>query len=77
MLVATTRKPVNGGRTKPWFGPERATRMTVARAKLVAPDDSRFSLAAVGLGDWRLDAVEPVSGEVSDLLAQAGGGATS
>ena len=29
LVVATTRKPVNGGRTKPWFGPERATRMTV------------------------------------------------
>ena len=73
LVVATTRKPVNGGRTKPWFGPERATRMTVARAKLVAPDESRFSLAAAGLGDWRLDAVEPVSGEVSDLLAQGSG----
>src|SRR5262245_16394976 len=47
--------------------------MTVARAKLVPPDDSRFSLAAAGLADWRLDAVEPVSGEASDLLAQAGG----
>jgi len=74
LLVATTRKPVNGGRTKPWFGPERATRMTVGRAKLAPPDESRFSLAAAGIGDWRLDAVEPVSGEVSDLLAQGGGG---
>ena len=74
LLIATTRKPVNGGRAKPWFGPERSSTMTVARAKLVPPDDSRFSLAAVGLVDWRLDAVEPVSGEVGDLLAQAGGG---
>lgn len=74
MLVTTTRKPVNGGRAKPWFGPERASTMTVARAKLVPPDDSRFSLAAAGLADWRLDAVEPVSGEVSNLLANAGGG---
>ena len=74
LLVTTTRKPVNGGRAKPWFGPERASTMTVARAKLVPPDDSRFSLAAAGLGDWRLDGVEPVSGEVSKLLAQAGGG---
>ena len=74
LLVTTTRKPVNGGRAKPWFGPERASATTVARAKLVPPDDSRFSLAAVGLTDWRLDGVEPVSGEVSDLLAQAGGG---
>src|SRR2546429_5219439 len=61
LLVATTRKPVNGGRTKPWFGPERASTMTVAQAKLVPPDDSRFSLAAAGLADWRLDAVEPGS----------------
>ncbi|GLR89134.1 hypothetical protein GCM10007857_58470 [Bradyrhizobium iriomotense] len=74
MLVTTTRKPVNGSRTKPWFGPERATTMTVARAKLVAPDESRLSLAAVGLGDWRLDRVEPVSTEIGDLVAQAGGG---
>jgi esterase/lipase superfamily enzyme len=65
---------VNGGRTKPWFGPERATTMTVARAKLVAPDESRLSLASVGLGDWRLDRLEPVSADVGDLVAQAGGG---
>jgi len=74
LLVVTTRKPVNGGRSKPWFGPERASTMTVARAKLVAPGDSRFSLAAAGLDDWRLDGVEPVSGDVGSLVAQAGGG---
>jgi esterase/lipase superfamily enzyme len=74
LLVATTRKPVSGGRAKPWFGSGRAPTMTLARAKLVPPDDSRFSLAAVGLADWRLDGVQAVSGEVSDLLAQAGGG---
>ncbi|MCA6109572.1 alpha/beta hydrolase [Bradyrhizobium cenepequi] len=74
LLVATTRKRVNGGLAKPWFGPERASTMTVARAKLVPPDESRFSLAAAGLGDWRIDQVEPVSGGVSDLLGQAGGG---
>jgi esterase/lipase superfamily enzyme len=74
LLVATTRKPVNGGRIKPWFGPERATRTTVARAKLVAPDETRFSLAAAGIGDWRLDTIEPVAAEVGDLLGQAGSG---
>jgi esterase/lipase superfamily enzyme len=74
LLVATTRKSVNGGRAKPWFGSGRAPTMTLARAKLVPPDNSRFSLAAVGLADWRLDGVQPVSGEISDLLAQAGGG---
>jgi esterase/lipase superfamily enzyme len=75
LLITTTRKPVNDGRAKPWFGPERASATTVVRAKLVPPDESRFSLAAVGLApDWRLDGVERVSGEVGDLLAQAGGG---
>jgi esterase/lipase superfamily enzyme len=74
LLVATTRKAVNGGRTKPWFGPERATRMTIARAKLVAPDESRFSLAAAGLGDWRIETVEPVAAEAGDLLGQGSGG---
>jgi len=74
LIVTTTRKAVNGGRAKPWFGPERASAMTVARAKLVPPDDGRFSFAAVGLGDWRLDKVEPVSVDVSDLLAVTGDG---
>ena len=75
LLVTTTRKRVNGGRARPWFGPERASAMTVARAKLVPPDDtSRFSLAAAGLANWRLGGVEPVSAEVSELLAQSGGG---
>lgn len=72
LLIATTRKPVNGGRTKPWFGPERAARMTVARARLVAPDENRFSLAAVGIGDWRVEAIEPASGDISDLLGAGG-----
>jgi esterase/lipase superfamily enzyme len=73
MLVATTRKPVNGGKTKPWFGPERAANMTIARAKLVPPDDGRFSLASVGLVDWRLASVEPAP-QVGDLLGQATSG---
>ena len=33
LLVASTRKPVNGARAKPWFGTERG-KMTVARATL-------------------------------------------
>ena len=73
LLVATTRKPVSGGRVKPWFGPERALAMSVARAKLVPAEDGRFTMASVGLADWRLEAVEPMPGQVSDLLAQAGG----
>lgn len=74
LLIATTRKRVNGGRAKPWFGPDRASAMTVAQAKLVPPDDGRLSLASVGLGGWRIDTVEPISsGEIGDLLAEAGG----
>ena len=34
LLVATTRKRVNGGRAKPWFGPERASAVTVARRSM-------------------------------------------
>jgi esterase/lipase superfamily enzyme len=73
LLVATTRKAVNGGRAKPWYGPERAPAMSVARLKLTPPDDSRFSLASVGLVDWRIAAVEPAQ-QVGDLLSQATSG---
>jgi esterase/lipase superfamily enzyme len=73
LLVATTRKAVNGGRAKPWYGPERAPAMSVARLKLTPPDDSRFSLASVGLVDWRIASVEPAP-QVGDLLSQATSG---
>jgi esterase/lipase superfamily enzyme len=73
LLVATTRKPVNGARAKPWFGSERASAMTVGRVKLAPPDDNRFSLAAAGLGSWSLNGVETASGDISNLLAQGGG----
>jgi esterase/lipase superfamily enzyme len=69
LLVATNRKPVDGGRANPWFGPERA-RLSVARAKLAVPDGGRFSMAAVGLSDWSLVAVEPVP-YMRDLIAPA------
>jgi esterase/lipase superfamily enzyme len=73
LLVATTRKPVNGARAKPWFGPERAAAMTIARAQLTPPDESRFSLASVGLADWRIDAIELMP-LVGDLFALATSG---
>ena len=74
LYVATTRKRVNGGRAKPWFNAERASTMTLARAKLKPPGDGRFSLASVGLADWSLEDVKPVPGDAGDLLAQSGGG---
>src|ERR1700754_4531438 len=72
LLVATTRKPVNGARVRPWYGSERGARLSVARAKLTPPSEGRFSLNAVGLDDWRLDAVEP-AGQIGDLYAEPGG----
>jgi len=66
VLVATNRKPVDGARAKPWYGGERASTLSIMHAKLTPPDDSRFSLAAVGLADWRLDAIEPVP-QIGDL----------
>jgi esterase/lipase superfamily enzyme len=57
LLVATTRKPVDGAKDKPWFGSDRG-KLSVARAKLVPPEPGRFSLSSIGLDDWRLDKVE-------------------
>jgi esterase/lipase superfamily enzyme len=71
LLVATTRKAVNGAREKPWFGPERAAKMTVARARLKPPDDGRFSLASVGLDDWRLEGIETAT-QIGDLFGMPG-----
>lgn len=74
VLVVTTRNPVDGARAKPWFGTERAASPTVARAQLTAPNDGRFSLASVGLDDWRLDRVEPLQAGVDQLGELAKGG---
>jgi esterase/lipase superfamily enzyme len=73
LLVATTRKAVDGARTKPWFGAERARATNLARAKLAPPAEGRFSLASVGLDDWHLASIEPVM-QVADLIAPASGG---
>jgi esterase/lipase superfamily enzyme len=47
--------------------------MTFARAGLTPPATGAFSMAAIGMADWKLNAVEPVSGKMGDLLAQASG----
>ena len=71
LLVATTRKPAKGAR-KPWFGSERGTALTLARAKLGPPAEGRFSLAAVGLEGWHIEAIEPVA-QVAGLVGPAAG----
>src|SRR5215467_6554889 len=73
LLVATTRKPVGGARAKPWFGTERSRKITLARATLIPPDDGRFSLSSIGLADWKIASIEPVS-QIDDLFGQAAGG---
>jgi esterase/lipase superfamily enzyme len=73
ILVATTRKAVSGGHSKPWFGAERARTMTVARATLKPPEEGRFSLSAVGLADWSITSIEPAP-QIGDLLNQATSG---
>lgn len=72
-LVATTRKPLNGARAKPWYGAERASSVTVARVRLHPPDDGRFSLASIGMEDWRIELVEPAS-DTTEVLRQATSG---
>jgi esterase/lipase superfamily enzyme len=72
LLVATTRKPVNGAREAPWYGTERASALGLGRAKLAPPAEGRFSLAAVGLDDWRIDTIEPVD-HVGALFDQGAG----
>jgi esterase/lipase superfamily enzyme len=72
ILLATTRKSVNGALSAPWFGPGRAAAMSVARVKLTAPSRSRFSLAAVGLDDWGIEGIERVR-RVGDLFPEEAG----
>jgi esterase/lipase superfamily enzyme len=74
LLVATTRRPVNGGRASPYYGPDRAPNLNIARARLTPPDSGVFSFASVGLSDWKLDAIEPISGQAGTLLGQTGNG---
>jgi esterase/lipase superfamily enzyme len=66
VVVATNRKPVDGAHAKPWFGGDRSQTLSIMHARLTPPDDSRFSLAAVGLADWRIDQIEKVP-QIGDL----------
>jgi len=70
LLAATTRKPVSGGRTKPWYGAERGA-LSLARVRLTAPSTEGFSFSSIGQGDWSIQRVEPVRGQLGDLIAEA------
>ena len=74
ILVATTRKPAEDGQGERFFGSERASKMSLARAKLTPPpaDGNRISLASMTQEDWRLEAVEPVK-HLNNLLVDTTG----
>lgn len=74
IAAVTTRKPVADPRNSPWFGSERSD-ASVAQVRLTSPYLSgRFSLAATGLSDWKIQSVEPVAGLPAALASGGGGG---
>jgi esterase/lipase superfamily enzyme len=72
IVAFTTRKPVNAGRGRPWFGSDRGT-LRLARVTLTPPSDERFSLSAAGLANWAIETVEPLPGQVGELIAEVEG----
>jgi len=70
LLVATTRKAVSGGRAKPWYGPDRGA-LSLARVRLTPPNTEGFSFASIAGGEWAIERVEPIRGQVGDLIAEA------
>ncbi|MGQ4275005.1 alpha/beta hydrolase [Terrihabitans sp. B22-R8] len=60
VVVVTTRKAIAQPLKDPWFGPQRAD-ASMARVKLSSPHlAGRFSMAAAGLRDWKIENVEPI-----------------
>jgi len=70
VLAATTRKSVNGGRAKPWYGAERGS-LSIARVRLTPPNNDGFSFASMGQGEWAIKQVEPIRGQLGELIAEA------
>jgi len=70
VLAATTRKPVSGGRAKPWYGTDRGA-LSLARVRLTPPNTEGFSFAAIGQGEWTVQRVEPMRGQLGELIAEA------
>ncbi len=68
LTVVTTRNPVRGAQSSPWFGSERGS-ASQARVTLASPAASAF--AQVGLGDWRIATVDAIP--VGEGLSRGGG----
>jgi esterase/lipase superfamily enzyme len=61
LLVATTRRTADDPERSPWFGSQRGRGLTVAEARLAAPDRSFTGrVASVVTGDWSIASVRRV-----------------
>ena len=58
VVAVTTRNAVNGARSKPWFGSQRANQASNVRIEMSPPADGAFS--AVGLSDWSIKRVRAI-----------------
>lgn len=64
LVFATTRKAVGDGRKNPWFGTERASRMTVGDLYFFARNASFTGMIASTVnGTWDIDTVQPVTSD--------------
>src|SRR5260221_13421921 len=68
VLAATTRKPVSGGRAKPWYGTDRGA-LSLARGRLTPPNTEGLSFAAIGQGEWTVQRGETMWGQPAQLIA--------
>ncbi|MDX6806837.1 alpha/beta hydrolase [Terrihabitans rhizophilus] len=69
LTAVTTRNAEGNALKRPWFGAQRSE-PSIVRVRLASPHNAgRFSTAAVGLSDWKIEAVEPLP-----ALRLAGGG---
>src|SRR5258705_6115452 len=69
-LAPPTRKPASVGRVKPWYGAERGA-LSFARVKLTAANSEGFRFTAVGQGEGAIKQVEPMRGQLGELIAEA------
>ena len=62
LLVATTRRPAGNLGESPFFGPERGSGLSFARARMTPPSRSLAGrVASVVTGGWRVDRVEDLT----------------
>jgi len=75
LFVATTRKPTNGARARPWFGSGRG-HLIMARAVVYPPSTGGdLSVEAIGGGNWHVASLELIApGQTAATLADVTSG---